>query len=71
MKLFYENYRQIYNEFLALSELTTMVLQSMGIILKGLNLHNSGVQKSRFTEFSDDDEQEQEMAEDGVFSSMN
>ena len=72
MKLYYENYRQTYSEFLALSELTTLILQSMGIILKGLNTdrHTSGMQASRFTEFSEDDE-EQQMEIDGVYSSMN
>lgn len=58
MKLYYENFRSTYLEFLALSELTNLVLQSMGIILKGLrNGHTtSGKQASRFNEFSDDEE---------------
>ncbi len=71
MKLYFEQYKQSYNEFLALSELTTQILQSMGIILKGLrsDRHHSGIHSNRFSEF--DDEAEQEMEEDGIYSSMN
>ena len=44
----------------------------MGIILKGLQTggrRTSGIHSNRFSEF--DDEAEQEMEEDGVYSSMN
>lgn len=70
MKLYYESFRSTYMEFLALSELTNLVLQSMGIILKGLRSgQTSGIQANRFNEFSDDEEQQ--MEEDGVYSSVN
>ena len=58
MKLYMDNFRQVYEEFQALSELTTEILQSMGIILlKTLTpVAANGVITNRFTEFDDDDE---------------
>ena len=76
MKLYMDNFRQVYEEFQALSELTTEILQSMGIILlKTLTpVAANGVITNRFTEFDDDDEmyedddEEQHMDEEGVYS---
>ena len=73
MKLYFEHFKSTYVEFLSLSELTTEILQSMGIILKGLsNDHRrmtAGIVTNRFSEF--DDEQEQMMTEEAVYSSSN
>lgn len=69
MKLYFDHFTQTYLEFLSLSELTTEILQSMGIILKGLSNDRrmtAGIQSNRFAEF--EDETEQEMMEEGVFS---
>ena len=58
MKLYFEQFKSTYVEFLSLSELTTEILQSMGIILKGLsNDHRrmtAGIVTNRFTEFDDE-----------------
>ena len=57
---------------MALSELTTAVLAEMGIILRPLQStgrHTGGKHSNRFTEF--DDEDEQEMEEEAVYSSTN
>lgn len=72
MKLYFDSFKQMYKEFDALSELTLAILQSMGIILKGLSSptrRTQGKITNRFTEF--DDEDEQEMEEEGVYSSTN
>lgn len=71
MKLSFESFKQVYKEFEALSELTTEILASMGIILKGLSSSQhpkGGVNATRFTEFDEDDD-EQQMLEDGVYNS--
>ena len=71
MKLSFESFKQVYKEFEALSELTTEILASMGIILRGLSLSQQpkgGVNATRFTEFDEDDD-EQQMLEDGVYNS--
>ena len=72
MKIFFDNFRQTQAEFLALAQLTKEILQSMGIILRALKgtTPRGGVNKPHFDEF-DDDEEEQEMQEEGVYSSMN
>ena len=36
LKLFFDSFRQSHDEFVALSELTTEILMSMGIILRSL-----------------------------------
>lgn len=73
MKLHIDNFKVIYKEFLALSELTTMILQKQGILLKSLTQtarHNStGLVSTRFNEF--DETQEMEMDEEAVYSSCN
>ena len=72
MKLYFDNFRQIYSEFQVLSELTTKILASMGIILRPLNAGpgRNGVHTSRFNEFDEEDE-EQEMDDEGIYSSTN
>ena len=60
MKLSFESFKQVYKEFEALSELTTEILASMGIILRGLSLSQQpkgGVNATRFTEFDEDDDE--------------
>ena len=44
MKLFFDNFKQYHDEFVALADLTTEILMSMGIILRSLqqNLGRSG-----------------------------
>ena len=72
MKLYFDHFKSNYQEFQALYELTHSILQSMGIVpLKSLVSSNNerctgGIQTNRFTEF--DDDEEQEMMEEGVFS---
>ena len=69
MKLYFDSFKQMYKEFDALSELTQAILQSMGIILKGLSSpRTQGKITNRFSEFDDD---EAEMEEEGVYSSTN
>ena len=36
MKLYYDNFKQYHDEFVALADLTTEILMSMGIILRSL-----------------------------------
>jgi len=36
MKVYFNNFKQSHDEFLALAELTTEILMSMGIILRSL-----------------------------------
>jgi len=51
MKLFFEHFKLTYIEFLSLAELTTEILQSMGIILKGLSNDRrmtAGIHSDRF-----------------------
>ena len=72
MKLSFESFKQVYKEFEALSELTTEILASMGIILRGLSQSQhpkGGKNTTRFTEFDEDDD-EQQMLEDGVYNSQ-
>ena len=80
MKLFFDNFKAVYEEFAALSELTTEILQSMGIILlKSLTpVASNGLHTNRFSEFDDDDdddeyeddedEAEAHMEEEGLYS---
>ena len=78
MKLFFDNFKAVYEEFAALSELTTEILQSMGIILlKSLTpVASNGLHTNRFSEFDDDDEEydddeddaEALMEEEGLYS---
>ena len=77
MKLYFENFKQAYKEFLALSELVTAILSSMGIILRGLtdsraNRKTSGMKSNKFTEWDDEENSEEEvqMDDDGVHSSL-
>ena len=77
MKLYFESFKQTYSEFQALQELTKKILESMGIIFRRLSHadrrggHGMGVHTNRFSEFDDEDEDEQEMQEEGVYSSTN
>jgi len=63
MKLYFEHFKQTYEEFLALSQLTTEILQSMGIILKGLSSRTGGIHSNRFTEFDHSDNEMEEGSE--------
>jgi len=73
MKLYFDNFKQIYHEFTVLSELTTKILASMGIILRPLQASagRAGVLTTHFSEFGEEDEEEQQMDEEGVYSSHN
>ena len=76
LKLFFENFKSSHEEFTVLQDLTTEILASMGIILRSLRKQNlgrsGGVESANFREdFDDEDEREQTMDDEGVFSSTN
>ena len=56
MKLYFEQFKQTYQEFLSLAELTTEILQSMGVILRQISGGRAtGIVNNRFMEFDDDE----------------
>jgi len=65
LKLFFTHYRTTYKEFIILSEMTTTILQDMGIFLKTFTRKRSDRKPAHFMDF--EEEGELEMSDQGVY----